>query len=94
MKLYIVFIENIDTIYSNIFTEKHRFHRRIGILKVAEMNISVRLYTILHKHGIENIEDMSNYTSDDIIHWKDIGRRSLEELLSTMKSNSIKFKGE
>ena len=25
MKLYIVFIENIDTIYSNIFTEKHRF---------------------------------------------------------------------
>ena len=23
--LYIVFIENIDTIYSNIFTEKHRF---------------------------------------------------------------------
>ena len=58
------------------------------------MNISVRLYTILHKHGIKNIEDMSNYTSDDIIRWKDIGRRSLEELLSTMKSNDIKFKGE
>ena len=58
------------------------------------MNISVRLYTILHKHGIESIEDMSNYTSDNIIHRKDIGRRSLEELLSTMKSNGIKFKGE
>lgn len=58
------------------------------------MNISVRLYTILHKYGIENIEDMSNYTSDDIIYWKNIGRRSLEELLSTMKSNGIKFKGE
>lgn len=26
-------------------------------MKIAEMNISVRLYTILHKHGIENIED-------------------------------------
>lgn len=63
-------------------------------MKIAEMDISVRLYTILHKHEIENIEDMSNYTSDDIIHWKDIGRRSLEELLSTMKSNGIKFKGE
>lgn len=63
-------------------------------MKIAEMNISVRLYTILHKHGIENIADMSNYTSDDIIRWKDIGRRSLEELLSTMKSNNVKFKGE
>lgn len=63
-------------------------------MKIAEMNISVRLYTILHKHGIENIEDMSNYTPDDIIHCEDIGRRSLEELLSTMKSNGIKFKGE
>ena len=63
-------------------------------MKVSEMDISVRLYTILHEHGIENIEDMSNYTSDDIIHWKNIGRRSLEELLSTMKSNGIKFKGE
>lgn len=58
------------------------------------MNISVRLFTILHKHGIENIENMSNYTPDDIIRWKDIGRRTLEELLSTIKSNSIKFKGE
>lgn len=58
------------------------------------MNISVRLFTILHKRGIENIEDMCNYTPDDIIRWKDIGRRTLEELLSTMKSNSIKFKGE
>ena len=66
----------------------------VKFLKVSEMDISVRLYTILHKHGIESIEDMSNYTSDDIIHWKDIGRRSLEELLSTMKSNGIKFKGE
>ena len=58
------------------------------------MNISLRLYTILHKHRIENIEDMSSYTPDVIICWKDIGRRSLEELLSTMKSNGIKFKGE
>lgn len=63
-------------------------------MKIAEMDISVRLYIILHNHGIENIEDMSNYTSDDIIHWKNIGRRTLEELLSTMKSNGIKFKGE
>lgn len=63
-------------------------------MKIAEMNISVRLLTILNNHGIENIEDMSNYTSDNIIRWKDIGRKSLEELLSTMKSNDIKFKGE
>lgn len=63
-------------------------------MKIAEMNISLRLYTILHKHRIENIEDMSSYTPDVIICWKDIGRRSLEELLSTMKSNGIKFKGE
>lgn len=63
-------------------------------MKVAEMNISVRLYTILHKHGIKNIEDMSNYTSDDIIHWKELGRKSLEDLLHIMKSNGIKFKGE
>ena len=63
-------------------------------MKISEMNISAKLYIILHKHGIKNIEDMSNYTSDDIIHWNDIGRRSLEELLSIMKSNGIKLKGE
>ena len=63
-------------------------------MKISDVNISVRLYAILHKRGIETIEDMSNYTPDDIIRWKDIGRRTLEELLSTMKSNSVKFKGE
>ena len=38
MKLYIVFIENIDTIYSNIFTEKHRFPLEVGI-KVNRIRI-------------------------------------------------------
>lgn len=63
-------------------------------MEIVEMNISVRLFTILTMHGIKNIEDMSNYTSDDVIYWKDLGRKSLEELLNIMKNNDIKFKGE
>ena len=58
------------------------------------MNISVRLFTILTMHGIKNIEDMSNYTSDDVIYWEGLGRKSLEELLNIMENNDIKFKGE
>ena len=47
-------------------------------MKISEMNISVRLYAILHKHGIETIEDMSNYTPDDIIRWKKNIRRIIK----------------
>lgn len=56
------------------------------------MDISVRLYTILCNYGIENIEDMDNFTSEDIISWRNLGRRTLEELLSVMKTYGIKFK--
>ena len=61
-------------------------------MKISDMDISVRLYTILCNYGIENIEDMDNFTSEDIISWRNLGRRTLEELLSVMKTYGIKFK--
>lgn len=57
------------------------------------MDISVRLYAILCNYGIENIEGMSSFTPEDIIGWKNIGRRTLEKLLNVMKTYEMKFKG-
>lgn len=58
---------------------------------LEDIEISVRLYNQLKSKGINQIEDMSNYSADDVMKWRNIGRRCLEELLQAMKQYDVKF---
>lgn len=53
--------------------------------------ISVRTANFLINKGIENFEDLANISSEDIIKWSNLGRRTLEEILQLMKKYNISF---
>ena len=53
--------------------------------------ITVRTANILLRNGIENIEDLSNISSEDIMKWHNLGRKTLEEILQIMKKYNISF---
>ncbi|MDR1700803.1 MAG: DNA-directed RNA polymerase subunit alpha [Lachnoclostridium sp.] len=58
--------------------------------KVLEMNIdelelSVRSYNCLKRAGINTVEELTNKTSDDMMKVRNLGRKSLEEVLSKLK---------
>ena len=53
--------------------------------------VSVRTANFLIKKGIENFEDLANISSEDIMKWSDLGRRTLEEILQLMKKYNISF---
>ena len=53
--------------------------------------ITVRTANFLIKKGIENVEDLENISSEEIMKWSDLGRRTLEEILQLMKKYGVSF---
>ena len=58
--------------------------------KVLEMNIdelelSVRSYNCLKRAGINTVEELCSKTSDDMMKVRNLGRKSLEEVLAKLK---------
>ncbi len=58
--------------------------------KVLEMNIdelelSVRSYNCLKRAGINTVEELTNKTSEDMMKVRNLGRKSLEEVLGKLK---------
>lgn len=53
--------------------------------------ISVRTANFLINKGIENFEDLANISSEDVMRWNRLGRRTLEEILQLMKKYDISF---
>ena len=58
--------------------------------KVLEMNIdelelSVRSYNCLKRAGINTVEELTNKTPEDMMKVRNLGRKSLEEVLAKLK---------
>jgi len=58
--------------------------------KVLEMNIdelelSVRSYNCLKRAGINTVEELINKTPEDMMKVRNLGRKSLDEVLAKLK---------
>lgn len=65
--------------------------------KVLEMNIdelelSVRSYNCLKRAGINTVEELTNRTSEDMMKVRNLGRKSLEEVLAKLKELGLSLK--
>lgn len=53
-------------------------------LSIEELDLSVRSYNCLKRAGINTVEDLANKTEDDMMKVRNLGRKSLEEVLCKM----------
>lgn len=65
--------------------------------KVLEMNIdelelSVRSYNCLKRAGINTVEELTNKTAEDMMKVRNLGRKSLEELLAKLKELGLELR--
>lgn len=64
--------------------------------KVLEMNIdelelSVRSFNCLKRAGINTVEELCNKTADDMMKVRNLGRKSLEEVLAKLKELGLQL---
>ena len=84
MNLFVDLSENaksVDVMVESVTDEKE---------KVLEMNndeleLSVRSYNCLKRAGINTVEELINKTPEDMMKVRNLGRKSLDEVLAKLK---------
>ena len=62
--------------------------------KIDNLDLSVRSYNCLKRAGIRTIGDLLNFTYNDLFKIRNLGRKSLKEVLDKIHDLGLSFKGE
>ena len=65
---------------------------RVLEMTIEELDLSVRSFNCLKRAGIDNVEDLINYTEEDMIKVRNLGRKSLEEVIQKLHSLGLELK--
>jgi len=64
-------------------------------MSIDELELSVRSYNCLKRAGINTVEELTNRTSEDMMKVRNLGRKSLEEVLAKLDELGLSLsKGE
>lgn len=60
-------------------------------LTIEELDLSVRSFNCLKRAGINNVEDLVNKSESEMMRVRNLGRKSLEEVVGKLKSLGFAF---
>ncbi|MDF2821837.1 MAG: DNA-directed polymerase, alpha subunit [Clostridiales bacterium] len=84
LKLFIDLSENAKT--AEVMTVKEENEKeKVLEMSIDELELSVRSYNCLKRAGINTVEELTNRTADDMMKVRNLGRKSLEEVLNKLK---------
>ncbi len=63
-------------------------------MTIEELDMSVRSFNCLKRAGIDTVEDLTNKTEEDMIKVRNLGKKSLEEVIYKLHSLGLDLKKE
>ena len=63
-------------------------------MTIEELDMSVRSFNCLKRAGIDTVEDLTNRTEEDMIKVRNLGKKSLEEVIAKLASLGLTLKKE
>ena len=63
-------------------------------MTIEELDLSVRAYNCLKRAGINTVEDLINKTEDDMIKVRNLGRKSLDEVIGKLSALGLSLRRE
>ena len=89
-----LFVNLSETIKGMDILVKTEDDKQQQILKMAieEMDLSVRSYNCLKRANIHTVEDLTKKTEDDMLKVRNLGRKSLEEVIQKLDSYGLALK--
>jgi len=69
---------------------------KVNILatSIDELELTVRSYNCLKRAGINNVQELINKTPDEMMKVRNLGRKSLDEVLAKLDELGLKLKSE
>ena len=86
-----LFVNLSETIKGMDILVKSEDDKQQQILRMAieEMDLSVRSYNCLKRANIHTVEDLTKKTEDDMLKVRNLGRKSLEEVIHKLESYGL-----
>ena len=90
LSLFIDLSENAKT--AEVMVEKEDDEKeKVLEMSIDELELSVRSYNCLKRAGINTVEELTNKTSEDMMKVRNLGRKSLEEVLAKLKEVGLQW---
>ena len=90
LNLFIDLSENAKT--AEVMVEKEDDEKETVLeMSIDELELSVRSYNCLKRAGINTVEELTNKTSEDMMKVRNLGRKSLEEVLAKLKELGLQL---
>ena len=61
-------------------------------MSIDELELSVRSYNCLKRAGINTVQELTDKTQDDMMKVRNLGRKSLEEVLAKLKELGLELR--
>ena len=88
--LFIDLSENAKT--AEVMVEKEDDEKeKVLEMSIDELELSVRSYNCLKRAGINTVEELTNKTSEDMMKVRNLGRKSLDEVLAKLKELGLQL---
>lgn len=76
--------------HAEIMVEKEETKKeKVLEMTIEELDLSVRSYNCLKRAGINTVEDLTNRTEEDMMKVRNLGRKSLEEVLQKLSALNL-----
>lgn len=90
LKLFIDLSENAKS--AEVMIEREDDEKeKVLEMSIDELELSVRSFNCLKRADINTVEELTNKTSDDMMKVRNLGRKSLEEVLAKLKELGLEL---
>ena len=90
LNLFIDLSENAKT--AEVMVEKEDNEKeKVLEINIDELELAVRSYNCLKRAGINTVEELTNRTPEDMMKVRNLGRKSLEEVLAKLKELGLEL---
>ena len=78
---------------TEIMVEKEEDQKeKVLEMTIEELDLSVRSYNCLKRAGINTVEDLTNKSEEEMMKVRNLGRKSLDEVLGKLEELHLKLK--
>ena len=89
VNLFVNLSETISCMGSILNKTEDDKQQQILKMAIEEMDLSVRSYNCLKRANIHTVEDLTKKTEDDMLKVRNLGRKSLEEVIQKLESYGL-----
>ncbi len=91
MRLFVDLVENMDR-QPVLLSQDEDDTQKVLEMSIEDLDLSVRSYNCLKRAGIHTVEDLTRRTEDDMLKVRNLGRKSLEEVVNKLEDLGLSLR--